>query len=95
MNDYRVAKFVLRMHTTLYLLEQTEELHEKDGERCNEAKEIDSLAKSSSNPAFRMAEFRVALAEYRKTGLRPKKKAGWTLDEAIAATRARLVSAVK
>lgn len=59
------------------------------------AKEIDSLAKSSSNPAFRMAEFRVALAEYRKTGLRPKKKAGWTLDEAIAATRARLVSAVK
>ena len=59
------------------------------------AKEIDSLAKSSSNPAFRMADFRVALAEYRKTGLRPKKKVGWTLDEAIAATRARLVSAVK
>ena len=43
MNDYRVAKFVLRMHTTLYLLEQTEELEEKDSERGKEAKEIDNL----------------------------------------------------
>ena len=43
MNDYRVALLVLHMHTTLYLLEQTEELEEEDGERGKEAKEIDSL----------------------------------------------------
>ena len=44
---------------------------------------IETIAMNSDNPAFRQARFRQALIAYRRFGIRPKKKAKWSLKDAL------------
>lgn len=44
---------------------------------------IEAIAAASSNPLFRLSKFRRAMIAYRRFGLRPEKKAEWTLRDAV------------
>lgn len=44
---------------------------------------IETISLNSANPAFQSARFRRALISYRRFGLRPLRKTGWTLKDVL------------
>lgn len=55
----------------------------KNGERTINYFTLESMAHDSSEPAFRSARFRKAMISYRLFKNRPKRKAQWTVTDAL------------
>lgn len=87
-NETALGKW-MAIHAPLELQMLNDTIRQKIRSAGYVTRYVESIARTSDNPAFRSPEFRVAFIEFKRKGLRPDTKADWSTDDVVAAAISR------